>query len=181
MIKFQIIPMTAALAAEILHWKYEGDYAIYNYDRSADYILSPANWGACLFAVLDEAGRLVGELSMGFLDEATDEWVEQEAVETGRLSGSILWIGFGLRPDLTGQGMGLDFVRACTDFAVQQAIECYRYPGEYVGLGVARFNQRAITVYERAGFEKFQEGTGTISGQMFETQRMKKKLYKVNR
>jgi RimJ/RimL family protein N-acetyltransferase len=56
--------------------------------------------------------------------------------------------GLGLRPDLTGRGFGLDFFRAGLAFGRE------RYRPPFVRLFVAAFNQRAITVYERAGFRE---------------------------
>jgi RimJ/RimL family protein N-acetyltransferase len=54
--------------------------------------------------------------------------------------------GLGLRPDLTGQGLGLEFFLAGLGFAHE------RYRPEQVFLHVAAFNERARRVYERAGF-----------------------------
>lgn len=55
-------------------------------------------------------------------------------------------IGLGLRPSLTGRGLGLPFLRAGLAFARER----FAPPG--FRLTVAAFNHRAITVYERAGF-----------------------------
>lgn len=54
--------------------------------------------------------------------------------------------GLGLRPDLTGRGLGLDFFLAGLAFARE------RYRPRRVFLHVAEFNERARQVYERAGF-----------------------------
>lgn len=54
--------------------------------------------------------------------------------------------GLGLRPDLTGRGLGLDFFRAGLAFARE------RYSPRRIFLHVAAFNERALRVYERAGF-----------------------------
>src|SRR3954454_2027778 len=54
--------------------------------------------------------------------------------------------GLGLRPDLPGLGLGLEFFMAGLRFAG----ELYR-PGRGF-LHVAEFNERARRVYERAGF-----------------------------
>jgi ribosomal-protein-alanine N-acetyltransferase len=59
---------------------------------------------------------------------------------------STVEIGLALRPDLTGRSLGLAFVQAGMDFGRQLfRPACFR-------LDVATFNQRAIRVYERAGF-----------------------------
>ncbi len=61
--------------------------------------------------------------------------------------GSVL-VGLGLRPDLTGTGLGLAFVNAGLAFGnAQFAPAAFR-------LFVMTFNQRAIRVYERAGFQR---------------------------
>ena len=52
-----------------------------------------------------------------------------------------------MRPDLTGRGLGEEFVHAGLRFAR----EVYSPPA--FRLTVAAFNRRAIRVYERAGFE----------------------------
>lgn len=54
--------------------------------------------------------------------------------------------GLGLRPDLVGRGLGLDFFLAGLAFARR------RYGPRRVFLHVAEFNDRARRVYERAGF-----------------------------
>jgi len=173
--RFRLIPMTPEHAGQILTWKYPTPYDLYDYDRAADHILDASQWGKTLFAALDESGALVGELTLGFLDRA-DEWVSWEDIQAGRLEGCILWIGFGLRPDLTGQGLGLSFVNACADFAARFARQQYGYRGEHIGLGVYQFNQRAIRVYERAGFVKFAERSAQVNGRELPAQRMKKKI-----
>lgn len=172
---FHFVAMTVDHARRIVEWKYDGLYAFYNYDKEAGHILDASQWGNTLFAVLDEANELVGELTLGFLDR-DDEWVPQAVMDKGLLVGCILWIGFGLRPDLTGCGHGLSFVNACVDFAVSFSQKRYHYTGQYVGLGVYQFNQRAIKVYERIGFIKFIEGCSLINGVEYKTQRMKKKI-----
>ncbi|MCA1899416.1 MAG: GNAT family N-acetyltransferase [Chloroflexi bacterium] len=173
--RFRFLPMTAEYAARILTWRYPPPYDVYDYDKAAEHMLDSAGWGKTLFAALDENGALAGELTLGFLDQ-DDEWVPLDDMQAGRLDGCILWIGFGLRPDLTGQGLGLDFVTACADFAAQFSRRQYRYQGGEVGLGVYQFNQRAIKVYERAGFVKFIERIALVHGQEVPAQRMKKRL-----
>ncbi|MEW5825890.1 MAG: GNAT family protein [Candidatus Bipolaricaulota bacterium] len=150
-------------------WKYEGDYAIYDYSGEADHMMDAAAWGSGLFAVLSPEGELVGELSIEFFtedDEATDyaDFGNMELINQREL-----WIGFGMRPDLVGQGRGPRFVGACAEFALKQT----RYAGEHVFLGVACFNRRAIRAYEKAGFRVFRQSTGTINGRTFVTVHMR--------
>jgi ribosomal-protein-alanine N-acetyltransferase len=176
---FQFTAMTANYAQCIVRWKYDGVYAFYDYDKEANHILDTKQWGNTLFAVLDKSNDLVGELTLGFLD-ASDEWVPMPDMDNCHLEGCILWIGFGLRPDLTGRGHGLSFVNACVEFATSFSRKRYHYTGQYIGLGVYQFNQRAIKVYERIGFAKYYEGCSLINGKEYKTQRMKKNIDNMN-
>jgi RimJ/RimL family protein N-acetyltransferase len=62
--------------------------------------------------------------------------------------GDALEYGVGLRPELTGQGLGLEIFLAGLEFARE------RFAPTTITLAVAAFNARAITVYERAGFRE---------------------------
>ena len=68
------------------------------------------------------------------------------ARDAGLYRTAALDIGIGLRPDLTGLGLGEVFFAACLAHALRT-----RRPAS-LRLAVATFNQRAIRVYERAGF-----------------------------
>ena len=63
-------------------------------------------------------------------------------------NGDVLDYGLGLRPDLVGRRLGPDFFRAGLQFARE------RYRPRLIRLHVAAFNERAIKVYERAGFRE---------------------------
>jgi len=60
--------------------------------------------------------------------------------------GGTVDVGLGLRPDLTGRGLGARFLEAVLAEARS------RHAPDRLTLSVAAFNRRAITVYERAGF-----------------------------
>ena len=57
-------------------------------------------------------------------------------------------VGIGLRPDLTGRGLGESFLRAQLDYASQQ------WDPAAFRLFVAAWNERAIRLYERLGFRE---------------------------
>ena len=74
-------------------------------------------------------------------------------VTGGDYSDSAIDIGLGLAPMLTGRGLGAIVLQAILKFAEKT----FRRPA--ARLTVARFNQRAIRLYERAGFKATQEFT----------------------
>jgi len=128
---FTVRAMTADDALAVAAWRYPDEYAFYNWDADPGdlaELLDPAGWGRQYFAV---DGR--GRARVGFFAFKADA----ESLE----------IGLGLRPDLTGDGLGLAFVEAGIQFAEK------RFGARSLTLAVAEFNQRAVTVYRRAGFE----------------------------
>jgi [ribosomal protein S18]-alanine N-acetyltransferase len=151
--EYAIRPMTAADAQAIAAWRYPEPYAFY--DSAADpadlaELLDPAEWGRRYFAADDAAGELVGL----FVFKIEDGTVE---------------IGLGLRPDLTGQGLGLRFVEAGVDYAVTVL------GATEVALAVAAFNRRAITVYERAGFRAVKRYRHETNGGVHDFVRMSRR------
>jgi ribosomal-protein-alanine N-acetyltransferase len=170
---YTFVAMTQEYATTLVDtWKYENEYAIYDYANEADHILDTESWGTGLFAILNAAGDLIGEVSIEFLD-AQGLYTEYRDFENEALINQRdLWIGFGLRPDLVGDGRGAEFVAACVDFAIRQC----RYRGAYVYLGVAIFNQRAIRAYEKAGFQIVEHTVGDIGGKAYDCVSMRKQL-----
>lgn len=71
--------------------------------------------------------------------------------------GPRLEYGLGLRPDLVGRGLGEAFFRAGLEFGRE------RYEPAAVQLSVAKFNDRARIVYERAGFRVVGEHNRTFA------------------
>ena len=119
----KIEPMTAADFAELATWRYEPPYDFY--DADPDEPQNPERF----FAARDDGGELIG-------------FYYYEPV------GAALDYGLGLRPDLTGRALGLDFFRSGLEFGREQ------YRPSLIRLHVAAFNERAIKVYERAGFRE---------------------------
>jgi ribosomal-protein-alanine N-acetyltransferase len=122
---FAIRAMTAEDAEAIAAWRYPGPYAFYDWDQDPGdlaELLDPAEWGRRYFAA-DAEGELAGFFVFKRHETGTE-------------------VGLGLRPDLTGRGLGASFLDAGLRFGGAE-----RYT-----LAVAAFNHRAITVYERAGF-----------------------------
>lgn len=62
--------------------------------------------------------------------------------------GDAMFYGLGLHPDLVGRRLGLEFVRRGLEYGRE-----HLRPRRVI-LDVAAFNERAIKVYERAGFRE---------------------------
>jgi ribosomal-protein-alanine N-acetyltransferase len=144
--QFTFTPVNAEDAHAILAWQYEGPYAVYNIGADAD----EANVEDEMldrrsphYAVRDENGELVGFFGFGSSSEVWDN-PEPHLYSEER----TVTVGLGMRPDMTGKGLGLAFFKAGLAFA-QQAFQ----PSAF-RLYVLPFNERAIRVYERAGFRR---------------------------
>lgn len=134
------------------HWKYDGEYAFYNMTEDPeDYeeIVTPEKRDDRYFSVFDGSGL------MGFF------CVEQE--------GADIALGLGLRPDLTGCGKGSAFLAEILDFVRE------KYDFENIHMDVASFNQRAIKVYERAGFVKTGTAKLPTNGGIYDFTHMERK------
>lgn len=122
--------------AEVAGWRYPDEYATYELDEPPD----PA---AGYFAVEDDVGRLVGSCCFGA--EARVPGVEAEP--------GVVDIGYGMRPDLVGQGRGRPFVAAILTFARD------RYAPDRFRALVLDWNERSRAACRGAGFEEVGEVT----------------------
>lgn len=124
--------MNQTYANTVSKWHYDGVYSFYDMAADEDdlrILMDTNNWRDMIKAILNEDDELVGWAA--FYTE-NDEF---------RLS-------LGLSPDLTGQGLGEEFVSECVNYAISH----YELTQCSIKLAVALFNQRAIKVYQRAGF-----------------------------
>ena len=133
--------MNEADANGVAGWRYGPPYDFY--DSAADpedlaELLDPERRKDAYFSVLDR-GDLIG-------------FFQFEA------RGAALELGLGLRPDVTGMGVGLGFLAAGMGFARE------RFAPERFTLAVATFNGRAIRTYERAGFRRGETYTHETNG-----------------
>ncbi len=127
----RIEPLTEEHAEEIATWRYEFPYEWYDTasdPRRVELFGTPARREG-LRAVVRDDGELVGFFN--FVHEADE-----------------IRIGLGMRPDLTGQGLAQPFIQAGLEYARTQW-EPLRFR-----LWVARWNERALRAYRRAGFRE---------------------------
>jgi ribosomal-protein-alanine N-acetyltransferase len=138
---FAFRPITASDVVAIASWRYPAPYDFYDWDLAEDAaeLLDPA--AACVVAD-DNDGKVAGFVCFGVAGQTPG------GRRAGLYDEPLLDVGLGLRPDLTGRGLGLAFVQA----ALAIGEECFRPLG--FRLSVAAFNERAIRVYERAGFRR---------------------------
>lgn len=126
---------------DILTWKYDGIYSFYDNSIQKEKI----EWIESFidsdddFSIYNEQNELVGNCSFYYIEE-------------------FFCLGVQMRPELTGKGFGTEFVRAIINFGKK------KYNLTYIDLTVAKFNKRAIKVYEKLGFKIIEEIVNTIRG-----------------
>jgi [ribosomal protein S18]-alanine N-acetyltransferase len=135
--------MSQADAETIARWHYPEPFSFYDVAADPDdlaELLDSTLRGDDYVAVDDGSGTLVGFF------------------QCKRPHGETLEIGLGLHPDWTGRGLGETFLKAGLEYARR------RFAPKRFTLSVASFNQRAITVYERAGFAPVRVFTHSTNG-----------------
>lgn len=155
---YKFVPMNKEYCNEIAYeWKYDGIYSFYDMtadEEDLEEFLNEENWQGedfAYFAVLNNKSELIGYYSYYFEEH-------------------IMWIGFGLKPELTGKGLGAEFVISGIDFLVKRC----NYEKSYIMLAVAEFNKRAIRTYEKIGFEALEKYMQKTNGGEYEFIKMKK-------
>jgi [ribosomal protein S18]-alanine N-acetyltransferase len=143
--------MTQKEAEDIAYgWHYDGDYVFYDMESDEEDLaefLDPASRGETVFTVLKE-DSVTGFFSVSKPEEG------------------ICDIGLGMRPELTGNGMGSDFLKAGLSFVINE------FKPDKITLSVATFNQRAIRVYKKNGFTAIGTFMQDTNGGTYEFLRM---------
>jgi RimJ/RimL family protein N-acetyltransferase len=128
----EVRPLSDADALAISAWRYPGRYS--TYDVNEVFTSEQGVWA------VDEGPKLVGYCCFG--PEARVPGVDEEE--------GTIDVGYGMAPDLVGQGLGHSFVAAILDFAVAQ------FSPRRLRLLILSWNPRSLKVAEALGFE--QEG-----------------------
>jgi RimJ/RimL family protein N-acetyltransferase len=131
--------MNEPSARSLVKWQYGPPYDLYNSDPSeqdslVQFLVEPSNG---YYAIRDDRRDLVAFCCFG----------RDAQVPGGDYRLAACDIGLGLRPDLTGRGLGAVFVRAVLDFAAQH-LDPSRFR-----VTIAEFNRRAISVWRAVGFQ----------------------------
>ena len=138
-LSIQYLPTDEKSAREFLTWNYEPPYEIYNYDpehfdRDLAYHLDPANNIYTMY----RDGELIGYCSFG----------RDAQVPGGDYGKDAIDIGMMIKPELTGQGLGTEFVANI----VQHTKE--RYNPKTLRVTILESNLRAKRVWKKNGFQQ---------------------------
>jgi ribosomal-protein-alanine N-acetyltransferase len=132
--RVRITTITEQHAADIVTWRYPEPYRCYDLvGAEPAYFLDPANG---FFALVDEGGELIGYRSFGPDGQVPGGAYDDAALDTGG----------GLRPELTGRGLGRRSVATGLAFGRE------RFHPAAFRVTVAQFNSRARRVVESLGF-----------------------------
>lgn len=148
--------MSQASAMEIAdHWKYEAPYSFY--DATADEedyqeLIDPLQRKDHYYEVWKN-DELFGYFAIFFSGTTTVE------------------LGLGLRPDLTGRGLGQAFLVEIIKFLTANFPDVSK-----IELSVAAFNQRAVAVYAAAGFKESHHFLQATNGGTYDFIKMLKEL-----
>jgi RimJ/RimL family protein N-acetyltransferase len=144
--------MDEANARAFMSWRYDPPYDLYNIPASAiedlSFFTDPQN---AYYSISNDAGTLEAFCCFG----------ADAQVPGGDYAEDALDVGWGLRPDLTGQGRGVMYVTAILAFA-QQTFAPARFRTT-----VAEFNIRSRRVCEKAGFQQVQRFSASTNGMPF--------------
>ena len=147
--RVRIVPLTAAFAADIVTWRYPAPYDCYDMTGTdPSFLADPASG---FFALADDRG-LIGFRSFGADGQVPGGPYDDSALDTGG----------GLRPELTGQGLG----RAAIGTGLEFGRERFAPPAFRVT--IASFNLRAQRVVSALGFRGAGRFAATGSDRSFE-------------
>jgi [ribosomal protein S18]-alanine N-acetyltransferase len=147
-VTYRIQPLTPASAAAIIIWRHPPPYDTYDFSGGELASLLAPQYR---YHELLEGGHLVGYCCFG--DDAR--------VPGGAYADDALDVGWGMRPDLIGQGRGRGFVAAITRFAWQT------YSPPRLRVTIADFNHRSRRAAETAGLTLERERFSSPSGMDF--------------
>lgn len=135
--KYRFEQMTEKHASKICKWQYEPPYSMYSMTvDDISYLIDPANQ---YFSISTSADEIIGYCCFGKDAQVPGGTYQSPSSES-------LDLGIGMRPDLTGQGLGVEFVREVLDFGLEQ------FSPKGFRASIAAFNLRSVAVFERLGF-----------------------------
>ncbi|MCP1125835.1 GNAT family N-acetyltransferase [Bacillus sp. 3103sda1] len=133
--------LTLEEAQNINVWQYDAPYELYSFTGASETLEELLD--GTYYGVRNEHNEIVGYFCFG--DNAQVTGGREAKLYTGEC---VVDIGLGMKPALTGKGLGISFLQAGLQFANEQ------FRPEKIRLSVAAFNERAIALYMKAGFQK---------------------------
>ncbi len=131
-------PLTDAEAEAIVGWRYDPPYDVYGTSEAdPDTVRSLVLPENAYYAILRD-GDLVGFCCFG----------HEAQVPGGDYREDALDVGIGLRPDLTGQGLGGQVLAAVLDIGRQT------FGAGHFRATIAAWNRRSIRTFEKLGFKQ---------------------------
>ena len=133
--KFHLGDFTEEMAKKVCNWSYDPPYDVYNWpnwevlQKEGEDIIKQDKREAEFSALLNSSGEFFG------------------FVQFDSMSGNKLRIKLGIKPQLTGKGIGKYFLR----LVIAEARK--RSPKGIIDLEVLTWNERAIKVYKKSSFE----------------------------
>lgn len=148
-----LTPMDTAGATEIVAWRYEPPYDVYNIapEFAAEGVAALLNPNFHYYTVHDEHDELIAFRCFG----------ADARVMGGSYTDDALDMGGGLRPDLTGRGLGPQVLRAAIKFA------CTTFAPTALRVTVAGWNGRALQACAKVGFQRTGQFGNPATGVQF--------------
>ncbi|WP_427136962.1 GNAT family N-acetyltransferase [Psychrobacillus psychrodurans] len=141
--KLFIENMNEEIAKDILSWEYEKPYDFYNNELTDQEIKERLD--GSYYALVNDKKEIYGFFCTG----------ENAQVPIGKKIGvysdDSIDMGLGMNPKMVGKGNGFEFCSFILRYIEKN------YIGSPIRLTVAKFNQRAIHLYEKLGFVKKDE------------------------
>src|SRR5215467_15302022 len=145
----RIAPMTPAYAADIVTWRYQPSYDCYDMTSASPAFIADSASG---FFALVGRDELIGFRSFGVDGQVPGGDYDDSALDTGG----------GLRPDLTGRGLGRLAIATGLEFGRREfAPPAFR-------VTVASFNERALRVVRSLGFRDVESFLALTDRRSFE-------------
>ncbi len=141
--------MTSAHAAAIVAWRYQAPYDLYDMTSVDPVFLTSEENG---YYVLTDDDGLIGFRLFG----------ADAQVPGGQYDNSALDTGGGLRPDLTGRGLGRQAIATGLAFGRE------RFAPAAFRVTVAEFNVRAQRVLAALGFSYLETFTASSDGRRYQ-------------
>ncbi|MCH1959842.1 GNAT family N-acetyltransferase [Romboutsia hominis] len=123
----RLVSLNNEILDHIFSWRYDKPYNVYDLYLN-DYLKNSDLWGVEQFALVENENIIA--------------YVSCQVIKND------MWVGWALRPNLCGSGIGQEFVKKC----IVELIALKKHYMKEIFLKVYSWNTRAIKVYKKVGF-----------------------------